>query len=80
MQKSIKRYFPIFVLPTLIAFIIAFLYPFIMGIYLSFTEFTTVKDATWVGISNYKKDISGPELFKRIGIHCEIYHSVRCYN
>ena len=55
MQKSIKRYFPIFVLPTLIAFIIAFLYPFIMGIYLSFTEFTTVKDATWVGISNYKK-------------------------
>lgn len=55
MQKSIKRYFPIFVLPTLIAFIIAFLYPFIMDIYLSFTEFTTVKDATWVGISNYKK-------------------------
>ena len=55
MQKSIKRYFPIFVLPTLIAFIIAFLSPFIMGIYLSFTEFTTVKDATWVGISNYKK-------------------------
>ena len=55
MQKSIKRYFPIFVLPTLIAFIIAFLYPFTMGIYLSFTEFTTVKDATWVGISNYKK-------------------------
>ena len=55
MQKSIKRYFPIFVLPTLIALIIAFLYPFIMGIYLSFTEFTTVKDATWVGISNYKK-------------------------
>ncbi len=55
MQKSMKRYFPIFVLPTLIAFIIAFLYPFIMGIYLSFTEFTTVKDATWVGLSNYKK-------------------------
>ena len=55
MQKSIKRYFPIFVLPTLIAFIIALLYAFIMGIYLSFTEFTTVKDATWVGISNYKK-------------------------
>lgn len=55
MQKSMKRYFPIFVLPTLIAFIIAFLYPFAAGIYLSFTEFTTVKDATWVGLSNYKK-------------------------
>lgn len=49
MQKSMKRYFPIFVLPTLIAFVIAFLYPFIIGIYLSFTEFTTVRDAAWVG-------------------------------
>lgn len=55
MQKSMKRYFPIFVLPTLVAFIVAFLYPFIMGIYLSFTEFTTVKDATWTGFSNYEK-------------------------
>jgi len=55
MQKSMKRYFPIFVLPTLAAFTVAFLYPFIIGIYLSFTEFTTVKDASWVGISNYKK-------------------------
>ena len=58
MQKSMKRYFPIFVLPTLIAFIIAFLYPFIIGIYLSFTEFTTVRDAAWVGINNYKKIFS----------------------
>ena len=58
MQKSMKRYFPIFVLPTLIAFVIAFLYPFIIGIYLSFTEFTTVRDAAWVGINNYKKIFS----------------------
>ena len=58
MQKSMKRYFPIFVLPTLIEFVIAFLYPFIIGIYLSFTEFTTVRDAAWVGINNYKKTFS----------------------
>ena len=58
MQKSMKRYFPIFVLPTLIEFVIAFLYPFIIGIYLSFTEFTTVRDAAWVGINNYKKIFS----------------------
>ena len=58
MQKSMKRYFPIFVLPTLIALVIAFLYPFIIGIYLSFTEFTTVRDAAWVGINNYKKIFS----------------------
>ncbi len=55
MQKTMNKYFPIFVLPTFIAFCIAFLVPFFLGIYLSFTEFTTVNDATWVGFSNYKK-------------------------
>ena len=55
MQKSIKKYFPIFALPTLVAFTIGFLVPFIMGIYLSFCKFTTVTDAKFVGISNYLK-------------------------
>ncbi len=55
MQKSLKNYFPIFVGPTLIAFLISFLIPFIMGIYLSFTEFKTVVDAKWVGFDNYIK-------------------------
>lgn len=55
MEKRLKKYFPIFVLPTLIAFLIAFLIPFILGMYLSFTNFTTVTDAKWVGISNYIK-------------------------
>ncbi len=55
MEKAIKRYFPIFILPTLLAFIIGFVVPFILGIGLSFTEFTTVTDATFVGISNYVK-------------------------
>lgn len=55
MQKAIKKYFVVFALPTLIAFFIAFLLPFAMGIYLSFTEFTTVNDAEWVGLANYKK-------------------------
>jgi raffinose/stachyose/melibiose transport system permease protein len=53
MEKSLKKYFPIFVLPTLIAFVIAFIIPFVMGIYLSFTKFTTVTDSKWVGIKNY---------------------------
>ena len=55
MQKAMKKYFPVFVVPTLLAFLIAFLIPFVMGIYLSFTEFTTVKDAQWVGLANYQK-------------------------
>lgn len=55
MQKAIKKWFPLFVLPTVIAFIISFIAPFIMGIYLSFTKFTTVSNAKWVGINNYIK-------------------------
>ena len=54
-EKAIKRYLPIFVLPTLAAFIIGFIAPFIMGVGLSFCEFTTVKDAKFVGLSNYIK-------------------------
>lgn len=55
MQKSLAKHFPLFVAPTLIAFLISFLIPFVMGVYLSFTEFTTVVDAKWVGIGNYVK-------------------------
>ena len=53
MEKAVKRYMPIFVLPTFFAFILGFIVPFIMGIWLSFCEFTTVTDAKFVGISNY---------------------------
>lgn len=55
MQKSLKKHFMLFVFPTLAAFLIAFVIPFIMGIYLSFCEFTTVTNAKWVGFSNYVK-------------------------
>lgn len=53
MQGMPKRYYTFFVLPTLIAFVISFLIPFLLGIYLSFTEFTTVTNSTWVGFINY---------------------------
>ncbi len=55
MDKAIKRYFPLFALPTLVAFTIGFIVPFAMGIYLSFCKFTTVTDAKFVGLSNYAK-------------------------
>lgn len=53
MKNPIKRYFPIFVMPTLLAFAVAFLIPFVLGFILSFTEFRTVSDATFVGLENY---------------------------
>lgn len=55
MQKNMKKYWPIFTVPVMAAFAIGFVIPFILGIYLSFTKFTTVKDAKWVGLSNYRK-------------------------
>lgn len=55
MEKNIRKYFPIFLFPTLISFTLVFLIPFILGIYLSFTKFTTVENAIWVGIDNYIK-------------------------
>jgi raffinose/stachyose/melibiose transport system permease protein len=48
-----NAYYAFFTLPTLIAFTIAFFVPFLLGIYLSFTKFTTVTNADWVGLSNY---------------------------
>ena len=55
MEKAIKRYFPIFVLPTIIAFTIGFIAPFLLGVYLSFCKFTTVTDAKFIGLANYVK-------------------------
>ena len=60
MAKAIRRYWPIFVLPTFLAFILGFIAPFIMGIYLSFCKFTTVTDAKFIGFSNYLKIFTDP--------------------
>lgn len=57
MEKALKRYFPIFVLPTILAFCIGFIIPFILGVWLSFCDFTTVTDAQFVGFSNYIKAV-----------------------
>ena len=55
MEKAIKKYFPVFALPTLVAFAVFFIVPFVVGIYLSFCEFTTITDAHFVGLDNYIK-------------------------
>ena len=55
MENAIKKYWPVFLLPTLAAFIIGFIWPFIWGIYLSFHKFTTISKTTFVGLANYVK-------------------------
>lgn len=44
--KAIRRWWALFALPTFAAFIIGFVVPFLMGVYLSFCEFTTVTDGS----------------------------------
>ncbi|MBQ3108154.1 MAG: sugar ABC transporter permease [Clostridia bacterium] len=61
MHKTLHKYFAFFTLPTLIAFLIAFAVPFVMGVILSFTEFTTVNNARFVGLSNYIRAFSNRE-------------------
>ena len=63
MEKAIRRYWPVFVLPTLIAFIIGFVWPFIWGAGLSFCKFTTVKNVQFVGLSNYAQLILDDDVF-----------------
>ena len=53
MQKNLKKYGWLFLLPTAMAFLFAFAAPFVLGVGLSFTRFRTVTDATWVGLQNY---------------------------
>ena len=58
MQKMPAKYYAFFTLPTLIAFFLAFFIPFLLGIYLSFTTFTTVTNARWAGFINYVRAFS----------------------
>ena len=58
MEKALRKWFPVFVLPTLAAFCVGFIWPFAQGIYLSFCQFITVDNAKWIGISNYVKALT----------------------
>ena len=53
MKTNLKKYFPIFLLPTLLAFIIGFVWPFLWGIYLSFFKFKTLRFQEFNGFRNY---------------------------
>lgn len=59
-RRPIQRWFPLFILPTFLCFIIGFIWPFLQGIYLSFCNFITPLDAAWVGLANYGKALRDP--------------------
>ena len=53
MKSNLRKYFPLFLAPTLIAFIIGFVWPFLWGLYLSFFKFKTLKFIEFNGLRNY---------------------------
>ena len=55
LRRPIQRCFPLFILPTLAAFCIGFLWPFILGLYRSFCTLTSPVDYHFTGLSNYAK-------------------------
>lgn len=63
MQKILKKYFPVFVLPVFAAFMISFLVPFAVGTYLSFTHFRTVDSSEWIGFDNFIHIFTKDETF-----------------
>ncbi len=63
MNRHLGRWFPVFVGPTLAAFAVAFLIPFVMGVWLSFHRFTTIDNARFVGWENYQRALSGDSDF-----------------
>ena len=67
MYKRFYRWFPVFVLPTLAAFTIAFLIPFGMGIWLSFHRFTTITNARFVGLENYLRAFGDGDFLRSLG-------------
>jgi raffinose/stachyose/melibiose transport system permease protein len=67
MEKSLKKYFLLFVGPTLLAFALVFIVPFVLGVVLSFCRFTTVTNARWVGLANYARAFSNPDFLNALG-------------
>ena len=65
--KAIRKWWALFALPTFAAFIIGFVIPFIMGVYLSLCKFTTVTDSEFIGLKNYQKALADKEFLHALG-------------
>ncbi len=67
MEKRIRKYWPIFLLPTFLAFCLGFIWPFLQGAYLSFCKFITIDAPEWNGLANYLYVLKDPEFLHAFG-------------
>lgn len=72
MNKSLSRWGWLFTGPTVVAFIIGFVIPFVLGVYLSFTRFNVITDASWVGLSNYAAVWNDP-IFRHAFLYTAVF-------
>ena len=72
LHKELKKCFPLFVLPTLLAFTAFFIWPFLHGLYLSFCQFTDLSEVKWVGFANYAHVFSDTGFWKTFGFTLEV--------
>ena len=52
-QRSARKWSPLFLGPVVVAFVIGFVWPFIQGIWLSMCQFKTISNAKFIGFGNY---------------------------
>ena len=72
LQRPLRRAFPVFILPMTLAFAIGFVWPFLQGLFLSFTQFKTTSKWTWVGFQNYLK-VFADENFRYSFVYTAIF-------
>ncbi len=63
-KRAVIKYAPVFLFPTVIAFIIGFVWPFLQGIYLSFFRFRILRNIKFTGVSNYVAALSDEQFFR----------------
>ena len=66
MKNKLTKFSPVFLGPILVAFTLFFIVPFIMGVYLSICEFTTLDNAKLIGLKNYIDALSDPDFLNAL--------------
>jgi raffinose/stachyose/melibiose transport system permease protein len=69
MKKALKKYWAVFVLPTLAAFMIGFIVPFVQGLYLSFLQICHHRQATFMGVQKLRLRPEGRGLRPFLLVH-----------
>lgn len=60
----------LFALPWILGFLLLSVYPLVMSLYYSFTEFNPITASRWVGMENYKSLFQDPRFYKSLGNTC----------